>query len=336
MWVVLIICLLLSLVIIVCLGTGSGVVYPEIIPAEGLTSVHAYNFDFPFAGGSQRISTEVGDAVYLGAKNANKYAVLHGKQPEDELLSGYYQAFISDPCQGPMYESLLRDFRDIRADEGLDDDEYLELITVFVQSLPYLENENATGMRFPVETIVEGGGDCDEKACLLLGLLSREGYNVSLLFFSGNYHVAAGVAVPGQDGYAYIETTKYSFVGVPARMLANGAILNTEPVVIKIGNGTENYQSSDEGRFLDETVRSASDDARILNTLIELRKDDLSHYIPGSEDYVIRMAAFNQAVSDYDEKMRVFSYISSHQYDRVGTYRWVQENEDSVYPLYHQ
>ncbi len=66
--------------------------------------------------------------------------------------------------------------------QNLSDDEYLELIAVYVQSLRY-ETQEQNPAKFPIETVVDRAGDCDDKSLLFAGLLSREGYPVALLLF---------------------------------------------------------------------------------------------------------------------------------------------------------
>ena len=65
-----------------------------------------------------------------------------------------YLSMIDDPNQEPFYTDLIHDMRSIRDKQGLDDDEYLELMTVFVQSIRY-ETTSENPPKFPVETYVD-------------------------------------------------------------------------------------------------------------------------------------------------------------------------------------
>ena len=71
----------------------------------------------------------------------------------------------------------------------------LALMTVFVQSLPYNTKSGVLDSppRFPVETFVDGTGNCEDKSVLLPGLLSREGYDVVLFLFLPEHHIALGI-----------------------------------------------------------------------------------------------------------------------------------------------
>ena len=68
------------------------------------------------------------------------------------------------------------------------------------KDLPYKDDLNSTGQaeypRYPLETIVDNGGDCEDKAILASALLHEMGYDVVLLKFPD--HMAVGVDI--QDG----------------------------------------------------------------------------------------------------------------------------------------
>ena len=99
-----------------------------------------------------------------------------------------------------------------------------------------------TAAKYPVETWADRSGDCDDKALLLAGLLAREGYRVALLVFLPESHMALGIGCPagyeyGGSGYAYLEVTNASYVGV----VPDGVRLASPPLVVPIGNGTTVY-----------------------------------------------------------------------------------------------
>lgn len=112
--------------------------------------------------------------------------------------------------------SLISD----KADElGYSDYEAAMLAVTFVQSLPYTSDKVTTGadeyVRYPIETLVDNGGDCEDSSILAAAIIREMGYGCALLRFDG--HVAVGVK--GGDGiygtyflkdgdkYFYLETT---------------------------------------------------------------------------------------------------------------------------------
>ena len=80
--------------------------------------------------------------------------------------------------------------------------------------------------------------------------------------------MALGVGSTGSfykdTGYAYLETTNLSYVGVPPDELAGGVVLTSEPLVIPVGNGTTVYTSGAETSYINDMstlVRAESDRA---------------------------------------------------------------------------
>lgn len=89
----------------------------------------------------------------------------------------------------------------------------------FVQSFPYTTDIQSKGMkdyaRFPVETLIDGTGDCEDKTILMAAILHELGSDFVLIMFDD--HVAVGVNCDGVEAkeayrhegksYFYIETT---------------------------------------------------------------------------------------------------------------------------------
>jgi len=91
-------------------------------------------------------------------------------------------------------------------------------IVAFVQSLPYFKDNISTGYddypRYPIETLVDNGGDCEDTAILTAALLKEMNYDVVLISPPG--HMAVGITCPECKGtsytynnkkYYYLETT---------------------------------------------------------------------------------------------------------------------------------
>ncbi len=93
----------------------------------------------------------------------------------------------------------------------------IDFVLSMVQSLPYTSDSVTTGYnefrRFAVETLVEGGGDCEDTTILAAAILRGLGEDVALVMTPG--HIAIGVAGPfrgtsiEREGkkYFYCETT---------------------------------------------------------------------------------------------------------------------------------
>jgi hypothetical protein len=304
---------------------------PHIEPVTTNVSIPAPVYSFPFEDVTITLTSTVDSPVYFGAKTAKKETVVQGNVSDDRWLRETYLAMVSDPYQNSFYSSLITTLRSIRDQQNLTDDEYLELITAFVQSIPY-ETQGENPPKFPVETFVDRSGDCDDKSLLLTGLLSREGYNVSLMSFTPESHMAVGIVCPGgeyqQTGYAFIETTNFSFVGVPTDTLGTDIPLRSNPQVIRIGNGTKTYRSCTESLYLNSVYELSEENVMDLTKQIDALKTEMDGYYANrdAKNYNQRVSVFNDLQHTRMEYAEIHNYILGHQYDRNGTYYYVKAN----------
>lgn len=338
-------------------GLSPPVAYPRIVPeGKGLPDLFP-SHSFLIGNGQVTITSPVDRGAYEGARQASKSVTIYDDRINDtEWQSGLYRAMIDDPAQDACYQDLLAALRDERTRNGLGSDQYLELMAVFVQSLPY-GSANSSDPRYPIETYAEGEGDCDDKSLFLAGLLAREGYSVALLYFAPENHMAVGVACPGwsyrDSGYAFVETTNVTLIGVSEGKLANGVILESDPLVIPVGNGTKGYGSSHETRALWEEVKRIREETDRLADDLEAREEELRRIkddLDAQEKTMERLketgnvGEYNRLVSSYNEKAGSYNalledyrsvsrnymnmigqhnFIINHQYDREGTYRTI-------------
>ncbi len=357
-----IIILLLSAVLI------SAVIFPKeavIVPhiAPDLTRLQSppviISQQFPFEKTSASLTVPINVSVYEGAKQAEKATTVYGNISESVWLAQSYRAMVQDPAQESSYTALLAETDKIRIQQKLSDDEYLELIAAYVQSLQY-ETREQNPAKFPVETVVDRAGDCDDKSLLLAGLLSREGYTVALLLFGPESHMAVGV---GSDdyhykntGYAFVETTNYSFIGVPTDKLGGDLTLYSDPVIIPISNGTKFYRSGSETQYIhdrymlsDLKVKELEPQVKSMGADITSRKEKISRLelqmqelktagntvsynaqVPAHNalvaDYNTRLGTYRDLFALYEKYALVHNYILEHMYDRKGVYEYLKIN----------
>ncbi|MFY9982746.1 MAG: hypothetical protein WAK75_09285 [Methanoregula sp.] len=357
--VVIIIVLLAIAIAAGYLYTRQAVVVPHIVVGSEDSSPIMATHTFSFEKNQITISVPVDAAVYDGAKSTDKSVSVYGNVTESVWVTDSYLEMVNDPAQDQMYTDLIAQFRKIRDDEGLSSDEYLELMAAYTQSLTY-ETTPDNPTKYPVETVVEGAGDCDDKSVLLAGLLSREGYKVSLLLFSPESHMALGVGSPDSlykdTGYAYLETTNLSYVGVPPDELEGGVVLTSEPLVVPLGNGTTLYTSGAETAYIHTMSTLAEQKVMGVNAQVQPLASDLTtkqNQIAQLESqmqtmrgagniggYNALVSSHNELVSAYNAELatyrddvaqgntyaEVYNYIISHAYDRKGTYAWVMAN----------
>jgi hypothetical protein len=337
------------------------VIAPHIAP--DLTRLQSspiiISHQFPFEKTTISLTVPINVSVHEGAKQAEKATTVYGNISETVWLAQSYRAMAQDPAQDSIYAALLAETDKIRLQQKLSDDEYLELITTYTQSLKY-ETKEQNPAKFPVETVVDRAGDCDDKSLLLAGLLSREGYPVALLLFGPESHMAVGI---GSDdylykntGYTFVETTNYSFVGVPTEKLGGNLTLYSDPVIIPISNGTKFYSSGSETRYIHDMYVLSDMKIKELEPQVKNMESDLSYQqekiaqlksqiqeirnTGNSNSYNAQVAVHNALVSDYNSKLNAYrqlfaryekyalvhNYILEHMYDRKGVFEYVKKN----------
>ncbi|MGA9141701.1 MAG: transglutaminase domain-containing protein [Methanocella sp.] len=109
--------------------------------------------------------------------------------------------------------SAASQFRQSGAEKGYTRyDDAMNIITL-VQSVPYVDDHPTGAPKYPLETLVEGQGDCKDKAVLAAALLREAGFDVVLLKFPEHLSVGINVDAAGTSyeyngvRYYYAETT---------------------------------------------------------------------------------------------------------------------------------
>lgn len=163
--------------------------------------------------------------TYNEAWSAGFVAFKHG-HIEDVFARQYddYRDYVYEASN----EGLVNQFGAILAEEAERNGitgarEQVEFLIDFTQNLPYVPDDVSTGFddytKRIVESLVDGGGDCEDSSILLASLLVSDafGYGVALLLLPG--HMALGVK-GGEDlaGSYYEENgTRYFYVETTGR-----------------------------------------------------------------------------------------------------------------------
>jgi len=116
----------------------------------------------------------------------------------------------------PDVDPLAARFQRHIAEKKLGAVDAVELVTSFVQAIPYeIPKSRPFGLSPPALVAAEKRGDCDSKALLLHMLLDSLGVDSVMLSSTAHRHAMLGVAVPAQGtkvryqgrDYAFVETT---------------------------------------------------------------------------------------------------------------------------------
>lgn len=117
-------------------------------------------------------------------------------------IAAYYGFMFSEKGRKTVRELAVKIADTITSDVGR-----IKEALAFVQSLPYVLDEKSKGkeeyVRYPLETMADGKGDCEDKAVLLGALLQEMGIDFVLL--SVPDHVALGVHCDSVDSGSFLE-----------------------------------------------------------------------------------------------------------------------------------
>ena len=141
------------------------------------------------------------------------------ERPRPESLSGWVD-MAKDDEDDYYIDQMVQQINTAALEKSFTEGEKLNFVVAFVQNLPYTADNVTTPYdeypRYPIETLFDRGGDCEDTSILVAALLDRLGYDVALLFLEDAQHVAVGVYLTNTYGayyeydekkYYYLETT---------------------------------------------------------------------------------------------------------------------------------
>jgi len=192
---------------------------PLALSIQPSTNTQSYEWDF--LGQSFRMNVVMGNEGSINVARIGNNWIINLSIPSmaysfyREYPGGYrigdnfsYLNYFVTPNDVYIKE-LANTLDNISGINGWDELTEANFILTFVQNIPYVSDYPSTGFmdyyKFPLETLIEGGGDCEDKSILLATILDILGYN-SILFameveYKGLYgHVAVGLDVEKKEG----------------------------------------------------------------------------------------------------------------------------------------
>jgi hypothetical protein len=180
-------------------------------------------------GHSQSITLHIPDSLYAYYKNQPHWTNITS-------LKGYT---LSDEDRLYLHD-LIGQLKDTSGNKNLAARNDYHNVVAFVQGIPYaLHTDPTTGLtttaandywKYPVETLVEGKGDCIDDAILAGALLKEMNYNVAIVLLpqvSGEPagHAVVGIACDNCNGYYYpLDGKKYYYLDLTGSGLSLGAM----------------------------------------------------------------------------------------------------------------
>ncbi|MBT8508507.1 hypothetical protein AZH53_08820 [Methanomicrobiaceae archaeon CYW5] len=253
---------------------------------------------------------------------------------DNDRIGRYYNGYVHDPATDAFFTSLITGLHEIRGQEGLSDDEFVELCTAFVQQIPYDEDAGMVP-RSPAEVVYENSGDCDEKSLLLIGILAREGYGTALIIFPDEAHAVAGIrvnrtgtgedcALAGEDGSLYypVEATMPAYLGETG--------CRTQPVssyVYVTSTGEEcslAVKAAAVGGWKKAEQDILAAEKGRLNELKEEIRDIGSSAAAGS--YNALVSVYNRGAANYNQEFLIYQTICGMTDDCAGAHALLVAN----------
>jgi hypothetical protein len=125
-----------------------------------------------------------------------------------------YSVYVTHPLDDEYVSTIVEKINEVALQEGYDEIQVVNLVIAFVQSLPYTPDSVSTSFdeypRYPLETLVYGGGDCEDTSILTSALLGSLDYGVVLINLPE--HLAVGVDVDAFGSYFLHEDKRYFFL----------------------------------------------------------------------------------------------------------------------------
>lgn len=126
---------------------------------------------------------------------------------KSKKISGIYQYknFALEDASHPYLDDIKKVLEEDANSMGYSGNKLASYIVAFAQgSIPYTKDPENDGLDYPkhpIETLLEYGGDCEDKAILAVALLQKFGFDAVLVLVPE--HMMAAVNLPGANGSYY-------------------------------------------------------------------------------------------------------------------------------------
>ena len=168
--------------------------------------------------------------VSISAANAATIKTLYTWSYNNKLLSinysfdqsayNYYKGqqrvysnflyYLEESSSYPVIQKFAEEFKLIAAENEYSDWQTVECIISFIQTMRYKNDGTYEYPRYPIETLIDKGGDCEDTAILLEAILRELGFDVVLV--SPDKHMGVGIALRYEiNGAAFEHRNKYYY-----------------------------------------------------------------------------------------------------------------------------
>lgn len=173
---------------------------PAILPFEASAQSSDYyteSFAWDYAGRHWTWNLTIPVALY----NAYKAVPVSSRTRDGPAGYGYCTT-----TKDSYIQTLAKELNSTSAKQGYNSYDEVSFILAFVQSLPYTSDNVTEGYneypRFPIETLVDGGGDCEDTSILFASLTLILGYGT--VYINPPDHYAVGVLGDSLQGTYWV------------------------------------------------------------------------------------------------------------------------------------
>lgn len=189
---------------------GGGLAYtddrvPNYIAENPVWETMRFEWELQDNRGSMWIEIPVDREMYEHYRNLERY---HGLEN--------YKNYINDANNRAIIAQIVDVIRDGTKDLSYSDAAMVRELAKFTQDvIEYQYDSDTTGEdeypRYPIETLYEGQGDCEDTVILMAALLKEMGYEVGILHVPGHVAVALRTA-DDYSGGAYYEINGHRYL----------------------------------------------------------------------------------------------------------------------------
>lgn len=160
---------------------------------------------FKYKDSEHNLSISIPLTKYLYYKEKPRPSWLNYNNRHPYHYFAEYAPMALDAGDDAVIEAVAAYLNEAAAVEDFDEVRKVELALVFVQSFTYIGDNVTTAAdeypRYPVETLVDREGDCEDTSILLAAVLDEMGYDVAMLLFEEFDHIGLGISMPELEMY---------------------------------------------------------------------------------------------------------------------------------------
>lgn len=254
-----------------------------------------------------------------------------------------YGAYVSDRYDDEYLNQITNEFKSKSSGGTRSDIETIDHLMTFVQKLEYSKDKVATGFneypKYPAETLLDKGGDCEDTCILLASMLEQLGYDAVLLGYFEQQHMAVGLAgdesIEGTSvehngrEYYYVETTApgYSIGDVPRDSFRNATpeVIRIDAHPVCVFNYVVDVNAEEGGVTVESNIRNEGDAAAEsvrLQVEFQTRDEETvaiaeSESVRLSEETTKTVSMSAEPPDDREQRVKASLYVDGQLHDTV-------------------